>query len=103
MRPGSFSNREKTERQLLDHVVPHRCGDGYVKRSRFFYITKLARPGGYLARADDPPPDNKGMWHGLPRLTDIELGFNATKLVGNWRLAVREMCSQEAGESVRDP
>jgi Transposase DNA-binding len=73
----------KTERQLLDHLVPHRHGDRAVKRSLSFYITKLARLGGYLARADDPPPGNNVMWRGLSRLTDIEIGFNAAKLVGN--------------------
>jgi hypothetical protein len=73
----------KTERQLLDHLVPDRPVDRAVKRPLSFYITKLARLGGYLARADDPPPGNKVMWRGLSRLTDIELGFNAAKHVGN--------------------
>ena len=74
----------KTERQLLDHLVPDRPVDRARKKiSLSFYITKLARLGGYLARADDPPPGNKVMWRGLSRLTDIELGFNAAKLVGN--------------------
>jgi hypothetical protein len=73
-----------TERQLLDHLVPDRPVDRAVKKvSLSFYITKLARLGGYLARADDPPPGNRVMWRGLSRLTDIELGFNAAKLVGN--------------------
>jgi Transposase DDE domain len=73
----------KTERQLLDHLVPDRPVDRAVKRPLSFYITKLARLGGYLARADDPPPGYKLMWRGLSRLTDIELGFNAAKFVGN--------------------
>lgn len=73
----------ETERQLLDHLVPDRLADRPAKRSLSFYITKLARLGGYLARAHDPPPGNKVMWRGLSRLTNIELGFNAAKLVGN--------------------
>jgi hypothetical protein len=36
-----------------------------------------------LARASDPPPGNLVMWRGLSRLTDIVLGFEAAKLVGN--------------------
>ena len=72
-----------TERQLLDHLVPDRAVDHAIKRSLPFYITKLARLGGYLARADDPPPGNKVIWRGLSRLTEIELGFNGAKLVGN--------------------
>ncbi len=73
----------KTERQLLDHLVPDRPVDRAGKKSLSFYITKLARLGGYLARADDPPLGNKVMWRGLSRLTDIELGYNAAKFVGN--------------------
>ena len=48
------------------------------------YLTKLARLGGYLARAKDPPPGNTVMWRGMTRLTDIQLGFIlGTQLVGN--------------------
>jgi hypothetical protein len=39
------------------------------------YLTKIAQLGGYLARANDPPPGNTVIWRGLARLTDIELGF----------------------------
>jgi Transposase DNA-binding/Transposase DDE domain len=73
----------ETERQLLDHLVPDHPVDRAARRSLSFYITKLARLGGYLARAGDPPPGNMVMWRGLSRLTDIELGFNAARLVGN--------------------
>ena len=38
------------------------------------YLIKIARLGGYLARASDPPPGNTVMWRGLSRLTDIALG-----------------------------
>jgi hypothetical protein len=38
-------------------------------------LTKIARLGGYLARANDPPPRNTFMWRGLSRLTDIELAL----------------------------
>jgi hypothetical protein len=48
------------------------------------YLTKLARLGGYLARANDSPPGNMVMWRGISRLTDIELGFMiGAQLVGN--------------------
>jgi hypothetical protein len=47
-------------------------------------ITKLARLGGYLARAHDPPPGNTVIWRGMSRLTDIELGIMiGVQLVGN--------------------
>ncbi len=74
----------KTERRLLDHLVQDRPIDRAVKKiSLSLYITKLARLGGYLARSGDPPPGNRVMWRGLSRLTDIELDFNAAKLVAN--------------------
>jgi hypothetical protein len=38
------------------------------------YLTKIARFGGYLARANDPRPGYTVMWRGLSRLTDIALG-----------------------------
>jgi hypothetical protein len=48
------------------------------------YLMKIARLGGYLARAKDPPPGNLVMWRGMSRLTDIELGFLlGARLVGN--------------------
>jgi hypothetical protein len=44
----------------------------------------IARLGGYLARATDPPPGNTVMWRRLSRLTDIELGaIIGAKNVGN--------------------
>jgi hypothetical protein len=39
-----------------------------------FHLTKLARLGGYLARANDPPPAIIVIWRGFSRLTDIEPG-----------------------------
>jgi hypothetical protein len=38
------------------------------------YLVGLARLGGYLARAHDPPPGNLVMWRGLRRLSDLVLG-----------------------------
>jgi hypothetical protein len=73
----------ETERRLLDHLIPDHRPEHMEKPSLSFYITKLARLGGYLDRSGDSPPGNRVMWRGLSRLTDIELGFNAAKLVGN--------------------
>jgi hypothetical protein len=71
------------EMTLLDHFVPDKTrppSRGSVSR----YITKIARLGGYLARASDPPPGNIVMWRGLSRLSDIELGaLSGAKIVGN--------------------
>ncbi len=43
------------------------------------YLIRIARLGGYLARASDPPPGNTVMWRGVSRLTDIHLGFLLAK------------------------
>jgi hypothetical protein len=64
------------EQRLLDHLVPDRAPDRTGKKPLSAYITKVARLGGYLARASDPPPGNIVMWRGLSRFTDIELGFS---------------------------
>jgi hypothetical protein len=48
------------------------------------YLIKIARLGGYLARANDPPPGNTVMWRGLSRLTDIAVGaIVGAKIMGN--------------------
>jgi hypothetical protein len=39
------------------------------------YIKKIARLGGYLNRASDPPPGNMVIWRGMSKLNDIHLGF----------------------------
>lgn len=46
------------------------------------YIIKLAQLGGYLARANDPPPGNTVIWRGLRRLIDIQIGFELAKNCG---------------------
>jgi hypothetical protein len=61
------------ETQLLDTLLPEM--PKRRKATLFTYLIKIARLGGYLARANDSPPGNMVMWRGLSRLTDIELGF----------------------------
>src|SRR3954453_17522350 len=52
------------------------------------YLTQIARLGGYLARASDPPPGTTVMWRGWSRLMDIKLGAAMQgPLVGNWKPA----------------
>lgn len=72
------------EMKLLDRLIadkPDHIGEPKTLSS---YLTKVARLGGYLARAKDPPPGNIVMWRGLSRLTDITLGAAiGAQLVGN--------------------
>ena len=62
------------EIEILDRLIIDKKSDLKSKRLSD-YLTKVAQLGGYLARANDPPPGNMVMWRGLARLTDIELGF----------------------------
>jgi hypothetical protein len=68
--------------ELLDHVVSEKTPPQQIILA--YYLTKLARLGGYLALARGPPPGNMAMWRGMVRLADIHLGaMIATRLVGN--------------------
>jgi hypothetical protein len=71
------------ETKLLDKLVPDRSRSPPTEPILAKYITKIARLGGYLARASDPPPGNIVMWRGLTRLTDIKLGATLAGIVGN--------------------
>jgi len=42
---------------LLDELVKDKANQ-HPQRTLTAYLTKLARLGGYLARAHDPPPGN---------------------------------------------
>ena len=74
----------ESEIRVLDRLVPEPAGAGRRRRTLSHYLTKLARLGGYLARANDPPPGNIVMWRGLSRLTDIQIGVDiGAEIVGN--------------------
>jgi hypothetical protein len=49
------------------------------KKTLSHYPTKVARLGGYLARARDPPPGNTVMWRGWSRLMDMVLGADLVR------------------------
>jgi hypothetical protein len=63
-----------SEITILDHAVSEPRHRSAKPKTLHFYLTKLARLGGYLARASDPPPGNTVIWLGLRRLADIQLG-----------------------------
>jgi hypothetical protein len=72
------------EMRVLDLLIHDKTASRRRKATLASYLTKIARLGGYLARAKDPPPGNAVMWRGLSRLTDIELGFvMGAQLVGS--------------------
>jgi hypothetical protein len=74
-----------TEIDLLDRLVADAGNRRCRPRTLAYYLTKLARLGGYLARASDPPPGNIVVWRGLARLTDLAVGAESErrKYVGN--------------------
>ena len=74
----------KVEIQLLDQRVKDKPGQAAPPKTLSTYLIKVARLGGYLARAKDPPPGNQVIWKGMSRLMDMQLGFIiGAKLVGN--------------------
>jgi hypothetical protein len=71
------------EPQLLDRLAPDRTASDQ-SHTLSHYIIKIARLGGYLARARDPAPGNLVIWRGLARLTDITIGYSLrAENVGN--------------------
>ena len=72
------------ELRILNRLVRDKPSNYVRQDSLSYYLLKLARLGGYLARNGDSPLGNETVWRGLTRLVDIELGVTlAAKLVGN--------------------
>ena len=74
--PESVLTRPEIE--LLDRMAAGATPTGELrapKRTISDYLVQIAKLGGYLARAKDPPPGNLVLWRGLTRLTDMLLGF----------------------------
>ena len=46
-----------------------------AERTVSHYLGEVAKLGGYLARASDPPPGNMVVWRGLTRLADLLRGY----------------------------
>ena len=62
----------QSEIELLDKLVADKSEKRPAIKTISHYLIKIARFGGYLARANDGPPGNKVIWRGLSRLTSIE-------------------------------
>lgn len=72
----------EVETKLLDKLVP----DNSPKKTSSLqnYLIKIAKLGGYLARASDPPPGNTVVWRGIKRLLEAQIGFElGLGLMGN--------------------
>ncbi|QEA38185.1 IS4 family transposase [Pistricoccus aurantiacus] len=64
-----------TERTLLDQSMPSNRQS--APHDMAFYMTAVARLGGYLDRSSDPPPGTTVLWRGFTRLADLVEGFHA--------------------------
>ena len=61
---------------LINALPNNKASDNIQNKTLSYYLTKIARLGGYMNRALDPPPGNIVMWRGLSRLSDLRLGFH---------------------------
>ncbi len=66
----------KEELEILDAVQDNKSNDNIQNKTLYYYLNKVAKLGGYMNRALDPPPGNMVMWRGFSKLTDIKFGFN---------------------------
>jgi hypothetical protein len=72
------------EIDLLDHLVKDRDRKPLRRRMLSYYPAKIARPGGYLARARDPRSGNTVIWSRLPRFADVAVGTTVgAKFIGS--------------------
>jgi hypothetical protein len=62
----------QSEIDLLDKLVADKGEKRPAIKTISYYLIKIAKLGGYLARANDGPPGNKVIWRGLSRLISIE-------------------------------
>ena len=75
-----------TESAVLDAIAKRKGRAPPRRASVADSLIAIARLGGYLARANDPPPGNKVLWRGLSKLADITYGATLRlprALVGN--------------------
>ena len=70
----------KGEIRLLDRMAG-RPGKRSPPATLSDYLVQIARLGGYLARASDPPPGPTVIWRGWSRLMDIKLGAAIAKAI----------------------
>jgi len=74
----------QNEVTLLNQVIEMRIKRHSKEMTLSDCLIEIARLGGYLARANDPPPGNLVMWRGMRRLADMQIGFQiGAEFVGN--------------------
>lgn len=63
-----------TELAVLDEIATRKGRTPPSRATVADILVEIARLGGYLARANDPPPGNKVLWRGLSKFADITYG-----------------------------
>lgn len=63
-----------TESAVLDEIAKRKGRTPPRRATVADSLIAIARLGGYLARANDPPPGNMIIWRGLSKLADITYG-----------------------------
>ncbi|WJS05541.1 IS4 family transposase [Roseibium aggregatum] len=66
------------ECRLLERSTPE--NKSMSQRDLDFYLRAVARLGGYLDRASDPPPGTTVIWRGFSRLADLAEGARIAQL-----------------------
>lgn len=64
------------ELDLLDRMARDKPSKSSRPKDLSACLNKIARLGGYLDRATDPPPGIIVMWRGLARLNDLAAGYS---------------------------
>jgi len=63
-----------TELAVLDEIAKRKGRTPPSRATVADILVEIARLGGYLARANDPPPGNKVLWRGLSKFAGITYG-----------------------------
>jgi hypothetical protein len=80
----SCSRLTDTELRLLEQTIP--SSRKTASRDLKFFVTAVARLGGYLDRSRDAPPGTTVIWRGFERLRTLVEGFEMTSLSENTKL-----------------
>lgn len=79
---GVYDPRHPNDRLLLGMKGSISEFELGVPRDLDFYIRAIARLGGYLDRAADPPPGTTVIWRGFSRLADLVQGARIARNLG---------------------
>ncbi len=68
----------ETEQKVLDQFVMDSPSESRLFTLQY-YLRRVAKLGGYLARKNDPPRRKIVIWRGFRKLNDLHAGFLAAR------------------------